>query len=105
MNLEPQKFFIGLVDFFSILMPGAMLAYLGKDWVAVKFGMKQGFPLDGAEAGVVFLFASYLLGHFAFLLSSTLDDFVYDPPVAVPLATAPTPRSTVQAGVGVGLFA
>jgi len=31
MNFEPQKFFIGLVDFFSILMPGAMLTYLGKD--------------------------------------------------------------------------
>ena len=79
MNFEPQKFFIGLVDFFSILMPGAMLTYLGKDWVAVKFGMGNGFPLNGAEAGGVFLFARYLLGHFAFLVSSTLDDWVYDP--------------------------
>lgn len=79
MNFEPQKFFIGLVDFFSILMPGAMLVYLGKDWVAVKFGLCKGFPLDGTEAGMVFLFVSYLLGHFAFLLSSALDDMVYDP--------------------------
>jgi 8-oxo-dGTP pyrophosphatase MutT (NUDIX family) len=79
MNFEPQKFFIGLVDFFSIMMPGAMLVYLGKDCVAMRFGLANGFPLDGAEAGVVFLFASYLLGHFAFLLSSALDDWVYDP--------------------------
>jgi len=79
MNFEPQKLFIGLVDFFSILMPGAMLTYLGKDWVAMKIGTKQGLPLDSAEAGVVFLFVSYLLGHFAFLLSSVLDEEVYDP--------------------------
>lgn len=79
MTFEPQKFFIGLVDFFSILMPGAMLAYLGKDWVAIKFGMEKGFPVNGAEAGLIFLFTSYLLGHFAFLLSSALDDWIYDP--------------------------
>ena len=27
-NFEPQKFFIGLMDFFSILLPGALLTYL-----------------------------------------------------------------------------
>ena len=37
MNFEPQKFFIGLVDFFSIFMPGALLTYLVKDWAALKF--------------------------------------------------------------------
>ncbi len=31
MDFEPQKFFIGLVDSFSVLMPGAVLAYVGKD--------------------------------------------------------------------------
>jgi 8-oxo-dGTP pyrophosphatase MutT (NUDIX family) len=79
MNFEPQKFFIGLVDFFSVLMPGAMLTYLAKDWVAVKFGLGSGFPLEGGEASLVFLFVSYLLGHFVFLLSSMLDDWIYDP--------------------------
>lgn len=28
MNFEPQKFFIGLMDFFSILLPGALLSWL-----------------------------------------------------------------------------
>jgi len=79
MNFEPQKFFIGLVDFFSILMPGAVLTFLGKDWFMVKFGLDNGYPLNGAEAVLVFVFASYLLGHFVFLLSSVLDDLVYDP--------------------------
>lgn len=28
MNFEPQNFFIGLMDFFSILLPGALLTFL-----------------------------------------------------------------------------
>ena len=31
MTLDPQKFFIGLMDFFSILLPGALLAWLLMD--------------------------------------------------------------------------
>ena len=28
MSFDPQKFFIGLMDFFSILLPGALLTLL-----------------------------------------------------------------------------
>ncbi len=28
MNFDPQKFFIGLMNIFSILLPGALLTYL-----------------------------------------------------------------------------
>jgi 8-oxo-dGTP pyrophosphatase MutT (NUDIX family) len=79
MNFEPQKFFIGLVDFFSIFMPGALLTYLVKDWVALKFLGSAGYPLNGIEPAIVFFFASYLLGHAAFLLSAVLDEWIYDP--------------------------
>jgi 8-oxo-dGTP pyrophosphatase MutT (NUDIX family) len=80
MNFEPQKFFVGLVDFFSIFMPGAVLAYAVKDCAASSFlGFDTYFPISGTEAAVVFLFASYLLGHLAFLLSAALDEWVYDP--------------------------
>jgi 8-oxo-dGTP pyrophosphatase MutT (NUDIX family) len=80
MNFEPEKFFIGLVDFFSILMPGAMLAFVVKDWGASTFlGSATCFQLTGAEAGLIFLFGSYLLGHLVFLLSAVLDEWVYDP--------------------------
>jgi 8-oxo-dGTP pyrophosphatase MutT (NUDIX family) len=79
MSFEPQKFFVGIVDFFSILMPGGLLAYLGKDWAARVLLCQPKFELDRAEAWVVFLFASYLLGHFAFLLGALLDDWLYDP--------------------------
>ncbi|NTU53336.1 MAG: NUDIX domain-containing protein [Chlorobiaceae bacterium] len=79
MSFDPQKFFIGLVDFFSIFMPGAMLAYLTKESVAQQFGLIGGFPINNTETGAVFLFASYLLGHLVFLLSAKLDDLIYNP--------------------------
>ena len=79
MNFEPQKFFIGLVDFFSILMPGGLLTYLYKDWGARAILHQQAFPLSGTEAWMLFLFVSYLLGHFLFLLGATLDEWLYDP--------------------------
>jgi 8-oxo-dGTP pyrophosphatase MutT (NUDIX family) len=79
MNFEPQKFFIGLLDFFTILMPGAMLAYVVKDWGGAHLlGLNFGVGLDRAETVIVFLFFSYLLGHFVFLISSMLDDWIYD---------------------------
>jgi hypothetical protein len=72
MNFEPQKFFIGLVDFFSILMPGAFLAYLGRDLdISMKL-VPAGFRSDSVKSWVVFLFASYLLGHFIFLIGAKL---------------------------------
>lgn len=79
MNFEPQKFFIGLIDFFSILLPGALLTYLLKDEVGPHLLGAQYHNLAGAEAYGVFFFSSYLLGHFVFLLGSKLDELVYDP--------------------------
>lgn len=78
MDFEPQKFFIGLIDFFSILMPGALLTFLLKTHTAVMtWPPLQSQPLDGVKGWIAFLVASYLLGHFAFLLGSWLDE-LYD---------------------------
>ncbi|MDH3445442.1 MAG: NUDIX domain-containing protein, partial [Deltaproteobacteria bacterium] len=80
MNFEPQKFFIGLIDFFSILLPGAVLAYLTKDWAIFSLFGRPRAPLDDIEAWMVFLFSAYLLGHIAFLLGAKLlDDWLYEP--------------------------
>lgn len=78
MDLEPQKFFIGVIDFFSVILPGTLITYLIKDaaW-KVLFGGQ--YP-TGTEGWAFFLISSYLLGHFIFLLGSLLlDDLVYDP--------------------------
>jgi len=78
-TFEPHKFFIGLVDFFSILMPGALLTYLGKDWASTTFPNLFCFDSEGVEGLAVFFFSSYILGHFLFLIGSLLDDLVYEP--------------------------
>lgn len=80
MNFEPQKFFIGLIDFFSILLPGALLTFMIKEAdESILFGINVYLNKGGTEKTVVFLFSSYLLGHFLFLVGSILDDCVYDP--------------------------
>ena len=79
MNFEPQKFFIGLIDFFSILMPGALLAYFTKDDVQAWLGSNQVHAIDSVEGATVFLFASYLLGHFLHSISAVLDEWIDDP--------------------------
>jgi ADP-ribose pyrophosphatase YjhB (NUDIX family) len=80
MSFEPQKFFIGLVDFFAVWLPGALLVYLLKDsLVPTILGVDNYNRLAGNEGWAVFLFTSYLVGHFIFLIgSSLLDDQIYD---------------------------
>lgn len=75
--MEPQKFFIGVVEFFAVLLPGALLAYVLMDEVGpVVLGSRYG-SLAESEGWAVFAFASYLLGHLVFLLGAWLDEF-YD---------------------------
>jgi mannose-6-phosphate isomerase-like protein (cupin superfamily) len=78
MKFDPQSFFIGVIDFFSVLLPGALVAYLARDELGPILGLGAKFPQYGeAERWAVFLFASYLLGHFIFLVGAKLDD-IYD---------------------------
>ena len=60
MNFDPQKFIIGLMDFFSILLPGALLTWLlmGEAGPAV-LGDRYA-KLNGAQAWAAFLFAGHL---------------------------------------------
>jgi 8-oxo-dGTP pyrophosphatase MutT (NUDIX family) len=80
MNFEPQKFFVGLMDFFSVLLPGGVLIYLVKaDAGTTIWGGKVLPEQMGPEAVAVFLVASYVLGHFLFSVGAKLDDWIYDP--------------------------
>jgi 8-oxo-dGTP pyrophosphatase MutT (NUDIX family) len=74
MGFEPQKFFVGLIDFFAVWLPGALLTYLA----AARFGIgPMAHPADTMD-WVTFLFVSYLVGHLVFLLGSVLDSMLYD---------------------------
>jgi ADP-ribose pyrophosphatase YjhB (NUDIX family) len=77
-NLEPQKVFVGLMDFFSILLPGALLTYLlmGPEKIAPWNDRIAGF--HGAPDWAGFWVASYLVGHLVFLLGAWWLDEFYD---------------------------
>ncbi|MDP5279956.1 hypothetical protein Q9Q95_13560 [Sphingomonas sp. DG1-23] len=75
---KPSEFHIGVIEFFSILLPGALLT--AALWL--HFGPDIGGPARSllAPAGaawVAFALASYVAGHFLFLAGSLLD-LLYD---------------------------
>ena len=76
MSLEPEKFFIGVIDLFSIFVPGGLLVLLGKDWTAGVLH-RPALELNGTESWMMFLFLAYLLGHIVFLVGAVLDT-LYD---------------------------
>ncbi len=82
MKLKPQDFFIGVIDFFSVILPGALVTYflMGLLYADV-FGTGKVFPLPETKTQqwVVFLIATYIIGNIIFLIASLLlDKLVYD---------------------------
>jgi len=80
MKFEPGSFHIGVIDLFSVILPGAVVAYLvylGREAVPIK-GLIP-VPEDEVEKWIFLAFASYFLGHLLFLAGSFLDDTLYDP--------------------------
>ena len=79
---KPSDFMVGVQDFVAVLLPGAIATWLIRHYLPDNLG----FMLDLTNVGeaerpvrwVVFLFVSYLLGHFIFMLGSKLDDPLYD---------------------------
>lgn len=79
MKFDPGSFYLGVVDFFSIMLPGGVLAFfLSGVFERNVFGALFPAIPPGTAGWVIFLFAAYLLGHIVFLLGSYLDK-VYDP--------------------------
>ena len=80
MAFEPQKFYLGVVDFFGVILPGGILTFLVKDRLGHYLFGDPYYQLTGPKGWVAFLGASYLLGHFVFLVGAwVLDDLAYDP--------------------------
>jgi hypothetical protein len=63
MNVDPHRFFISLMEFLSILLPGALFTWLMMDEVGPTVLGDRYAKLDYAQAGTAFLFASYLFDH------------------------------------------
>ncbi|MDQ1424548.1 MAG: hypothetical protein QOD72_2046 [Acidimicrobiaceae bacterium] len=77
MSFEPQKFFIGLIDFFAVILPGALLTFLLADDVGPKVLGDRYNVLHGNSRAIAFLVSSYLSGHFIFLAASLLLDNLF----------------------------
>lgn len=78
MSSEPDKFHIGIIDFFSVILPGAVLTFQLRSLADEGF-FGNHFPSvkSDTEGWIVFLVIAYILGHFIFLLGSWLDR-IYD---------------------------
>lgn len=83
---KPSDFFVGVVDFFAIFLPGTLLVFIGL--IMANMIMAQPHTFDPkfvlqaiphqVSDWVVFLFASYVVGHFIFALGSLSLDRLYD---------------------------
>jgi hypothetical protein len=75
---EPEKFHVGMIDFFSVILPGAVLTYVLQALDILKrLGMPFPPPPTPEAGWAVFLVTSYVAGHFVFLVGSWIDE-LYD---------------------------
>ncbi len=79
MDFKPSNFFIGIVDFFSILLPGGILSVVlyiqFKSKVSAVFGIDD--P-EGNYAMAVLLLYAFLFGHLIREIGSLMDKPFYD---------------------------
>jgi len=68
MNFKPGDFFLGIVDFLGVLVPGAALVFLEAEWIRRIFGIS---PLQ--PPWLVFAAAAYFLGHLLLALTELLN--------------------------------
>lgn len=78
MSYKPSDLFLGVIDFFAVILPGTLIAFLMLDFAKTNlFGLVLPAINSEIQGWSVFIFASYLLGHLVFLLGAFLDP-VYD---------------------------
>jgi hypothetical protein len=70
---KPSDFYIGVVDVFSILLPGAVVSWAGWKWVGEKPEFAALVPPGEVAPWVAFVLAAYALGHIMFMLASFVD--------------------------------
>ncbi|PHV11543.1 hypothetical protein [Chitinimonas sp. BJB300] len=71
---NPSDFYVGVVDFFAILLPGAIAtAILGPRMGHLVLGQLVASPTTEAGTWAVFLTSAYFLGHLIFLVGSYID--------------------------------
>lgn len=72
---KPGDFFLGLYEFFSILVPGALLLIV---FIVLLQDQYVAFNVPTAANWAVFLLLSYLTGHLLQIPADLIDKIVYD---------------------------
>ncbi len=73
---KPSEFFVGVLDFFAILLPGAIAtAILSQRLGPFIIGPLIPSPASEAAGWTAFLICAYFLGHLIFLVGSYIDPF------------------------------
>jgi hypothetical protein len=75
MNFKPHKLFIGLMDFLSIVLPGALFTFLLMGEAVAAVLADRYIRLEGVQAWAAFRFFSHRFGDLVFLLGAWLDEF------------------------------
>lgn len=73
--------YLGVIDFFSIMLPGALLTASIVSFPGVMSTPPLPALIDAGETAqwLAFAVCSYALGHFLFPVAARLDGFLYDP--------------------------
>jgi hypothetical protein len=74
---KPSDLFLGVIEFFAILLPGAAFVYLIQPWTAA-FVPAELRPPDDTTRWIVFLVLAYIVGHVLHAFSGKLDRSIYD---------------------------
>jgi hypothetical protein len=78
LSLKPSDFYVGVLSFFSILVPGAVATAVLEPLLAKSvLGPVISAPPSPAGNWVVFLITAYFVGHLIFLTGAYVDQF-YD---------------------------
>lgn len=72
MNVKPSDYFLSLVEFFGILLPGALLCFLFLPEARYIFGALNVQIARGYQEWIIFLVISYLAGHYVNYFGRTI---------------------------------
>jgi 8-oxo-dGTP pyrophosphatase MutT (NUDIX family) len=80
-DYKPSDVFVGVIDFFAVLLPGAIIVAIASPHLPPFLLGPDGIVpnLAGPERWVAFIFAAYAGGHILFFVGSALDSTLYDP--------------------------
>lgn len=75
---KPSDFFIGIIDFFAVLLPGAIFCFIFRDFAQNRiFGPVLPHLNGDPQNWIAFVLSAYLFGHFLLSFGARLDP-LYD---------------------------